>query len=424
MLSQTPNKEAHTNTRGTRVTPVPRWHANNTTPAITSDQHALPPEIRGIILDYLDGDISSKTKKYFFAASRPKKFIFFNQTDLPVTIFLNHVVHGDFKKAKAMLDKNPSLVFYRGQVTDYSGRTLEGTAYQIALGAEDVSRQGHMDEGMADMIRGYFIKALENDENHANEEIEKQFKEQFPEIEFPEYYETDEKKRTTIIRRKEAFDPDIIALEKVANAILHADTKEIQAIRTGTQDRHAYDNLELKVTGECAKALQAFRDYLKPQTVIKKGKHFNTQLLIKALDKYISNQYNLFGGHWNTPKNLLFWRQVIGYIQRYMPANLAQAFCQGLWNMTTGGSSLERNLKLEDESFFYPLNLSSSPGLGFDHSICSYYENGAYTGLVAGYAVGPREVLTHLHRAKTEVFRLPMQYVEKQLEKHASCVIL
>lgn len=282
-------------------------------------------------------------------------------------------MQGDFDEAKAMLNKNPSLVLYKGQVTDYSGRTIEGTGYQMALGADDVSRQAHPDEGMADMIREYFIKALSDDEKRANEEISKQFKEQFPEKEFPEYYETDEKKRTEIIQRKEAVDSDLKALETVANAILHADAKEIIATRTGKQDQYGWDEYELKVTGECAKALQAFRDYLKPQAVIKKGEHFNAQLLVKALEKYVGDQYDLFGGHWNDPKNLLFWRQVIGYIERYLPANLAQAFCQGLYNVTLGGESLKRDLKLYDKSFFFPSDLSSSSGLGFDHSVDSYY---------------------------------------------------
>lgn len=50
---------------------------------------------------------------------------------------------------------------------------------------------------------------------------------------------------------------------------------------------------------------------------------------------------------------------------------MAQAFCQELWNVTDGGESLKRDLKLYDKSFFYPSYLSSS-GLGFDHSVDSY----------------------------------------------------
>lgn len=386
--NQLSNEEPNKNLRETRITRVPEWHAKVPAPANMSDQNTVPAELRGITLGYLNNDIVGETKEHSFAPAGPKKFVFFNQTDLPVTAFLNHVVHGDLVEAKAMLDKNPSLVLYKGQVTDYSGRTIEGTGYEIALGAEDVSRKEHPKEGMADMIRKYFIKALNHDEKSANEEIEKQFNEQFPTEEFPEYYEPNEEKQAEIIKRKIAADPDIQELETLAKAILHADEKEIKATPTDKQDQYGYDEYELKVTGECAKALQAFRDYLNPQAVIKKGKHFNTQLLVKALEKYAGEQHDLFGGLWNNPKNLLFWRQVIGYIERYLPANLAQAFCQGLWNVTDGGQSLKRNLKLDDKSFFFPPDLSSSSGLGFDHSVYSYLGGCAGSGEQSGVTHG------------------------------------
>jgi len=356
------NEEPNTNLRGTHIKSVPKWDANASAPEDTSDQNTVPESIRGLTLDYLD-DIVGETKESPFAPTSSNKFVFFNQTDLPVTSFLNHVVHGDYEEVKAMLDKNPSLVLYKGQITDYSGRTFEGTGLKIALWAEDVSREGHPNEGMADMIRGYFIKALGNDENKADEEIRKQCMEQFPKDEFPEYYESDEKKREEIIKQKEAADPDIEALETVAKAIASADAKEIKATLTDKKDEYNNDKYELKVTGKCAKALEVFRDYLKPQGVIKKGK-YKAQLLIKALEKYVGEQYDLFGGHWNDPKNLLFWCQVIGYIQRYLPANLAQALCQGLYNLTEYAYSLKRK-KLVDGSFFFPKDVSAWR-LGFD----------------------------------------------------------
>jgi anaerobic selenocysteine-containing dehydrogenase len=192
---------------------------------------------------------------------------------------------------------------------------------------------------------------------------------QFPENEFPEYYETDEKKREQIIAAKNASDPDIKVLETIANAILHADAKEIKCTPKGTKDRYGDEEYTLEVTGNCANALQAFRDYLKPQGVIKKGKHFNAELLVKAFEKYVSAQYTAFGGTWNSPKNLLFWRQVIGYIERYLPASSAQAFCQGLYNVTEGGQSLNRDLKLDGGVTFFPSVPSSCSGLGFDHGV-------------------------------------------------------
>lgn len=67
------------------------------------------------------------------------------------------------------------------------------------------------------------------------------------------------------------------------------------------------------------------------------------------------------------PKNL-FWRQVIGYVQRFLPANIAMDFAQGLYsrierkeeskysfNFTYGGGT------------FFPLTFDSHSGLGYEY---------------------------------------------------------
>lgn len=55
---------------------------------------------------------------------------------------------------------------------------------------------------------------------------------------------------------------------------------------------------------------------------------FNSLHLIKAFD--IDNkQFNA----WSWGQRNLFWSQVIGYIQRFLPAYYAQAFCQRLYSI-------------------------------------------------------------------------------------------
>src|SRR3990167_1925973 len=53
--------------------------------------------------------------------------------------FLTHVVRGEKAQAEEMIKRDPRLLLEKIKVKDEAGRTIYGTAYQIALGAKDVS---------------------------------------------------------------------------------------------------------------------------------------------------------------------------------------------------------------------------------------------------------------------------------------------
>jgi len=286
---------------------------------------------------------------------------------------LEHVVKGNKDEVKKILDANPKLVLQTGRATDFSGREIEGTVFQMALGADDVNRakvklvgkeykpdleeKGHIqilhpDEGMAEMIQGYFKKACNDDENAANQEMAEQYKEQFPD---DEKYNAAEKKRK---------DDDLAALTEVINAIDNNDDQANVRFVNGT-----YDNSQgvIKLDAKCEAALNKFREYLRPKGVITKGKHFNVELLVEAFKLY-DEKFEKFGNKWDSPKNVLFWRNVIGYIQRYLPACYAQAFCQSLWEVVDKNNKLRRSLEFQYDRdfFFYPLVAGS--GLGYNYA--------------------------------------------------------
>jgi hypothetical protein len=97
--------------------------------------------------------------------------------------FLTHVIRGEQAQADRMLKKLlkshlqlfPWLFEQKMMVTDYSGRRIEGTAFQLALGAEDVGIQEN-EECMAEMLARY-IRMDENGEAI----LARQYQEQFPE---------------------------------------------------------------------------------------------------------------------------------------------------------------------------------------------------------------------------------------------------
>ena len=77
----------------------------------------------------------------------------------------------------------------------------------------------------------------------------------------------------------------------------------------------------------------------------------------------------LLYGCWNSAKNMLFWRQVIGYIQRFLPACYAQAFSQGLYYIVENGEKLRRSLEFRYDPgvFIFPLDADPHFRLGYEY---------------------------------------------------------
>lgn len=132
----------------------------------------------------------------------------------------------------------------------------------------------------------------------------------------------------------------------------------------------------------CERALEDFREYLKPKKVIKSGKHFNVQLLIEAFKLYDKN-FDAFGGR-DSRKNEISLQKVIGYIERYLPACYAQAFCQRVYYIVEKGEKLNRSLEFcnDKEVYSFPLDLNSSYRSGYE-----YYRLGYEYAVIVGAAV-------------------------------------
>ncbi len=239
--------------------------------------------------------------------------------------FLTHVVRGEKNEVKAYLDKNPRLLYEKIQVTDEAGRKIVGTAFQIALGAKDVSPFPDQFGEMAEMIAGYFEK-IPDGENVR----QKQYNEQFPE-----------------------------GFEKLEATRRARDSEALNTVFAAIKD---------KTLAEAEAAVTTFQDYLKKQTegVIKTGYHFNEALFEEALALYDKN-YTPCGG-FDSDKNDLAAVKILGGIQRYFTANLAQAACNGFGEVIDEKKVLSRSkLLFNDSTFFFNYKL------GIDHFVFSYY---------------------------------------------------
>src|SRR3989338_3854160 len=246
-----------------------------------------------------------------------------------VHAFLTHVVRGEKAQVEAMIQRDPRLLLEKMQVKDEAGRTIYGTAYQIALGAKDVSPFTGKVEEMAEMLEHYLLQ-LPNGEK----EREKQYNEQFP-----EGFEKQEEARRM---------SDSLALNKVFAAIKNAKTIEA-----------------------AEEAVKEFQLYLTNQTkgVITTGYHFNEALFEEALTLY-ERHHDAFGG-FNSPKNRLAALKLIGFIESLFPASLAQAACDGFGKVVDEKKALSRSKLLDDKKtpFFHP-------NLGVSHFVYSYYCGG------------------------------------------------
>jgi len=157
----------------------------------------------------------------------------------------------------------------------------------------------------------------------------------------------------------------------------------------------------LDTTSALGQAIKAFREDFTATSM--KETFFNPQHLIEAFNVYVQ-QYNL----WDVNQLRLFWSQVIGYIQRFLPSCYAQAFCQGLYDVAENKKPHGRSLKFENDSQLY-FPLADSSGLGFDFGIYSY--------CLAGRVAAPERAIARLLKKYVE------QIQQNYLDLSAACSV-
>lgn len=236
------------------------------------------------------------------------------------------IIYADLENAKKVIEANPSVLTIPMTVTDYSHRKIQGTALQLALGAEDVKY--HDDEvAMVEMIIGELEKQP-NGERIIAQQICDQF---------PEGWKTAHKER--VARDQAALDAFVAAIRDTDNEAAWEAAAVIYRARIDDE------NLG--------------------KGVIKTGLHCNAQLVVAWLNAYIEN-YVDFGNRWDSPKNLALWRKGSA-CERGLSAAYAMALARGIWKIIDEGKHLDRNLNfLYGGGSFFPLDLDPSCRLGYD----------------------------------------------------------
>lgn len=246
-------------------------------------------------------------------------------------------VYGKEAGVEEMIEVNPTLIFVKDTVIDHVGREVDNASpYQIAL------RMGDME--MAKMIKRV---ALASNIPNAQQRLDEQYIEVFPNGHDAHLRE----------QQENTFD-----FTTITNAIDRANERDLQSAL----------NKQNNGSDLCSK-LDDFRDLFTAHSLSEKT--FNPNHLQKAFDIYNANF-----DRWNWNQRDLFWRQVIGYAQRYMPLCYMQAFCQGLYNLTEKNprDALTRDDSCQNDITNSRITLSSldadpTSRLGFDFGVYSYY---------------------------------------------------
>lgn len=294
---------------------------------------------------------------------------------------LLHVVHGEQSKAEDIIKNQPELLFKTDTVQDYSWRTiLNVTPITAAYGADDI-----------DMLEMMFTYLDKDSRDKAIRDINEKFPE---EKEYKTIY-SDAGFQSFInvlmgTEQSEKPEPEPYNFRPIIIAI--AANENVEAI------------------------LAQFRNDFKPG-VIEKGKHFNMRILLAAYKAYFQLSQE--------SQRALFFREVIGYLQRLLPACYAQAFCQGLGFVAVEQRSFCRRLKLDDGSFFYPG--IETPELKLDGVYSYGYASYPTRNRKAWYAVeqlsNALDALENIYRAKTLALR-DLRENPHHRPKPPCCVIL
>ena len=124
---------------------------------------------------------------------------------------------------------------------------------------------------------------------------------------------------------------------------------------------------------------------------------------------YLQRAFDLYVTHFNTwnpaPCNTwekcdLFWCQIIGFIQRFLPANLAQAFAQDICYIVDRRETLRRafNFRHDAAVSFFPLS-DSLTGLGFNFAACGVAARGSAYLACVGLLVSFKTYVEQKHQA-------------------------
>jgi len=236
------------------------------------------------------------------------------------------VLNGREDEAKKLIEACPFLLERRATVTDPVGRVYENfTAYQVALFAGDTK--------MCEMMHPFFAKHRGDGEAMRLAQCDNVF---------PEGVQA-------VIGEQVTYDFDGL----------------IEAIGEASND-DIKNQLKDKITDSpLGQAINEFRRNF--TTLSKQEQHANLKHLLEAFRAYAEDERIAAWEHdGNYEKMDVFWRQVIGFVQLFLPECDKQALHQGLYDGGQNSDSLSRESDFKFNRGYSLQLRGGSHGCGFD----------------------------------------------------------
>lgn len=302
-----------------------------------------PKDILSQLPDYLVSNLNSWIPSKDFTtrlnwSKASKRFHAFFKEKLKengIERLISHVVRGEEREAMRMIAQYPEALCAKSSAIDFSGRIFSRvTPFQAALLCHDTV--------LIKKMEAFFDKVDGGQEEKINQFIEL----------FPEGLPNQQNYK----------------FNNIIQVILNSSQNDIEKALLNEQND----------TQICL-ALNTFRNDF--AALSRNELFFNPNHLLRAYRHF--EQSNA----WLPPQQKLFWCQVIGYIQRFLPACYVQALCQGfprsrlkrsfklnpIYEEIANGSMVylrESSLTaiIDSKNPYYPL-LSENHGLGFDFAV-------------------------------------------------------
>jgi hypothetical protein len=246
-----------------------------------------------------------------------------------ISTLLYHIANAHLLCAEAMLELNPRLVLQAGNVVTPSGlKVVRTTPLECALGAGDPE--------MVRMIEPHF----ESDRIEGGAIVrEEQYARYRPHIE-------------NMLKQK-PYDFTLLL-----TTIKEASSRDVSA---------ALNNNTLHAS-LLRDVLAQFRKEFTPGKITV-GMHFNYQDLMHACEVFYQ-KYDYLLNDDDDSRNCLFSRQVIGFIQRNLPAIDRMAYAQGLHEIVEMKAAIKRSLKFSYDRIDFPdtgRGAAIHSGLGYSY---------------------------------------------------------
>lgn len=258
------------------------------------------------------------------------KVVYNSDPNSEIAQLLHHIAHGNPDEVEKKLKANPQLLLQASDARDPAGNLIQRvTPYECALGAGD--------EDIVAKIAAFFPMLPQGEAERTGQ---------------TKHYE-----HSIMTMLSQAPGYDFASLVEIIK-------------KSSAEDVRAALSLDFTHPSPLLHALEAFRIYFSPR-VIAGGMHFNYANLLKAYEIFVTEFVKLYkasGNNYN--KCDLFWRQVIGYLQRGLPACDRQAFAQGIEYIIEQLEPNQRSFKLRGETDgSFPLTQGGEfLGLGFEQA--------------------------------------------------------